>query len=256
MTPFKKWLAIAATAAVSAGGALVLALPANAQPAQILVGPKQYFAGHVNGNSGQSVLSALGCPVVTPVSTGTGANAAPDGHAMPGQTVSAQFFPVPPPTAVGTNFLCYTGRATKIRGELVTNLLNPPLSYLTPIAVLTSYNTPAPIPTTLSLPCNATYQMEFMPISGGKNARTSIVNLKLESPQITTLPTPVATPAPLIDLKGRGFVPSTTYTIAECSATNWIVPQNPCVGTNDVTVSTDTTGSFTHLFDPVPCTVS
>src|SRR5579884_1423824 len=255
MKTLKTMLVAAATAAVAAGAAALLAIPANAQPAQILIGPKQYFAGQVNGNAGTSVLSALGCPAATPVPlVGTSAQPAPQGHPMPGQTVSAEFFPVPPPVAVGSTLVGYTGRASKIKVTLVTNLAEPPLSYLTQIAVLTTYNTPAPIPVSLNLPCNATYQMMFSPVNGGKNARTSIVNLMLESPQIVTIPTPVTTAAPLIDLHGSGFVPLTNYTIAECSQTNWIVPQDPCVNTNDIAVTTDTTGSFTHTFDPVPLT--
>ncbi|MGH9123272.1 MAG: hypothetical protein ACRDZ8_00875 [Acidimicrobiales bacterium] len=254
MKPFTKMLVAAATVALTAGAAALLAVPASAQPAQVLIGPQQYFAGQVNGNIGTSVLSALGCPAATPVPV-SGTAAPQQGHPMPGQTVSAEFFPVPPPVAVGNTFLGYTGRASKVKVTLVTNLAEPPLSYLTQIAVLTKYNTPAPIPVTLSLPCNATYQMMFTPVNGGIHSRTSIVNLSLESPQIVTIPTPVATAAPLIDLHGSGFVPATTYTIAECSQTNWIVPQNPCVQTNNVMVTTDTAGSFTHVFDPVPCTV-
>ncbi|HWD09072.1 MAG TPA: hypothetical protein VHA57_08260 [Actinomycetota bacterium] len=253
MKPFKKILVAAATAALTAGAAALLAVPANAQPAQILIGPKQYFAGQVNGNIGTSVLSALGCPTATPLPL-SGAATTAQGHPMPDQTVSAEFFPVPPPVPVGSTFLGYTGRASKVKVTLVTNLAEPPLSYLTPIATLTTYNTPAPIPVTLNLPCNATYQMLFTPVNGGRKAMTSVVNLTLESPQITTIPTPVTTAAPIIDLHGSGFVPATNYAIEECSQTNWIVPQDPCVQTNTIMVTTDTTGSFTHVFDPVPCT--
>lgn len=253
MKPFTKMLFAAATVAITAAAAALFAVPASAQPAQILIGPKQYFAGQVNGNIGSSVLSALGCPAATPVPI-SGTAAPQQGHPMPGQTVSAEFFPVPPPVAFGSTFLGYTGRASKVQVTLVTNLAEPPLSYLTQIAVLTKYNTPAPIPVTLSLPCNATYKMMFTPVSGGRNAKTSIVNLSLESPQIVTIPTPVATAAPLIDLHGSGFVPSAKYTIAECSQTNWIVPEDPCLESNNIMVTTDTTGSFTHTFDPLPCT--
>jgi hypothetical protein len=172
---------------------------------------------------------------------------------MPGQTVSAEFFPVPPPVAVGSTLVGYTGRASKINVTLVTNLGEPPLSYVTHIALLTTYNTPAPIPVTLNLPCNATYQMMFTPVTGGKNAKTSIVHLTLKSPQIVTIPTPVTTAAALIDLHGSGFVPATNYRIAECSQTNWVVTQNPCLTSNSVAVTTDTSGSFTHTFDPLPC---
>jgi hypothetical protein len=250
MTRFTKFLAVAATAALAAGGAGLLAGPAQAQPNISPVQPKQYFAGQVNGNTASSVLSVLGCP--PPAATGAPTT---DGHPMPGQTVDAELFLVPPPVAVGTDFLGYTGRAHKLSVSLVVSLAEPPLAYEIHIADLTTYNTTAPIPTTLNIPCaGATYQMVFSPVSGGAKAMTSTVSLSLGIPRIVTVPTPVAAQTQPIELRGTGFVPATTYTVEECSSTGWVVPQNPCVGTNNVQVTTDTTGAFTTLFSPVPCT--
>ena len=49
-------------------------------------------------------------------------------------------------------------------------------------------------------------------------------------------------------LTGSGFPAKTKLTIAECPATNWIVPQNPCVKNNTVSVVTDRHGRFTRQF--------
>jgi len=49
-------------------------------------------------------------------------------------------------------------------------------------------------------------------------------------------------------LTGSGFPAKTKLTIAECPGTNWIVPQNPCVKNNTVSVVTDSHGRFTHQF--------
>jgi len=251
MTSIRKFLIVAATTAITAGAALLLAAPANAQPAQILIGPKQYFAGEVNNNFGSSELSVLGCPSpsVTP-----GSATSIDGHPMPGQTVSARWFPVPPPVPVGSDWLGYTGKAHKLSVDLITNWFQQPISVVTHITDLTSYNTPFAIPTTLSLPCNATYQMVFMPLNGGKNAMSSTAKLTLKSPRIVTILPPTATAANIIVLHGTGFVPATTYTLAECSQTNWIAPENPCLSANTVTVTTDTSGAFSTPFTPLPCT--
>lgn len=251
MTRFRKFLAVAATAGLTAGTATLLAGPAQAQPNMPPVQPKQYFAGQVNGNTTSSVLSVLGCP--PPAATGAPAT---DGHPMPGQTVDAKVFLVPPPVAVGTDSVGFTGRAHKLSVSLVVNKAEPPLAYEVHIADLTTYNTTAAISTFLNIPCTgATYEMVFSPVNGGAKATTSTVSLTLATPRIVTVrPTPVVASGVPIHLRGSGFVPSTTYTVEECSRTGWVVPQNPCLGTNKVRVTTDTTGAFTTAFSPAPCT--
>jgi hypothetical protein len=49
-------------------------------------------------------------------------------------------------------------------------------------------------------------------------------------------------------LTGTGFLAKTKLTIEECSKTFWIVPQNPCVHTNKISVLTDGHGRFTRQF--------
>lgn len=47
-----------------------------------------------------------------------------------------------------------------------------------------------------------------------------------------------------VTLYGSGFAPNATLTLAECSATHWVVNQNPCLSDNQVAVTTSRTGSF------------
>jgi hypothetical protein len=54
-------------------------------------------------------------------------------------------------------------------------------------------------------------------------------------------------------LTGSGFAPRTRRSIVECSRTNWVVPSNPCVKRNKISVTTDGRGRFTHVFDVVLC---
>ena len=251
MTPFRRLLVAAAAAALTTGVAAMVAGPALAQPAQQPIGPKQYFAGQVNGNIGQSVLSVRGCAPAT-----TAAAAPGKGNPLPGQTVSVREFVVPPPS-VGPTFLGYTGRAHKVSVDLVVEMVEPPLAYQVHLANLTAYGQTAAIPTTLSIPCNAVVTAVFNPLNGGAKERVSDVNVTVETPHIVAVaPTPISvSSAPIYLLQGTGFVPNTGYTVVECPSTNWIVPQNPCVTSNSVNVTTDDNGAFTHSFVPVPCTV-
>ena len=50
------------------------------------------------------------------------------------------------------------------------------------------------------------------------------------------------------NLTGTGFRAKTKLTIEECSKTHWIVPANPCVSTNKISVLTDGHGRFTRQF--------
>jgi len=49
-------------------------------------------------------------------------------------------------------------------------------------------------------------------------------------------------------LTGTGFPANTKLAIKECPNTNWIVPQNPCVKNNGISVVTDAHGRFTRQF--------
>jgi len=241
MTRLRRLLAAAAAAAL---GALVsgpaLAQTSAAQP----IGPDQYFAGEVNGNLGQSVLSVQGCSP----SAGSGAS----GQLLPGQTVEVTRFLVPPP-GPGGHIVGYTGNAQSISADLEVSLPNPPLVYRVHIADLTTYNTKAPLPFMLSIPCDATVTAVFSPINGGPSAMNSDVALALQSPAI--VPSQVLVyPGQVITLNGSGFVPNASYLIEECSRTTWIAPQDPCVDSNNITVTTGVDGEFTHSFVVQACT--
>lgn len=54
-------------------------------------------------------------------------------------------------------------------------------------------------------------------------------------------------------LTGTGFPKNTKLTIAECSTTFWIVPTDPCVHTNQISVRTDAHGRFTGQLRVVLC---
>jgi hypothetical protein len=47
-----------------------------------------------------------------------------------------------------------------------------------------------------------------------------------------------------VALRGTGFAPRSTLVLTECSQTNWVVPQNPCLQDNRVTVTTNRSGGF------------
>jgi len=47
-----------------------------------------------------------------------------------------------------------------------------------------------------------------------------------------------------VKVKGSGFARRASVTLRECSATFWIVPQDPCDTGNEVTVRTNAHGSF------------
>jgi hypothetical protein len=48
----------------------------------------------------------------------------------------------------------------------------------------------------------------------------------------------------LTQVTGRNFVPHQKVTLAECSRTTWIVPQNPCDTNNGKTVIANSLGGF------------
>lgn len=54
-------------------------------------------------------------------------------------------------------------------------------------------------------------------------------------------------------LTGTGFPSNTKLTIKECPNTGWIVPQNPCVKTNTISVLTNAHGKFTRQFRVALC---
>ena len=240
MTRLRRLLAATAAAAVTAP----VSGPALAQtPAAQPIGQDQYFAGEVNGNLGQSVLSVGGCSP----SAGSGAT----GQLLPGQTVEVTRFVVPPP-GVGGQIVGYTGAAQEISADLDVSLPNPPLNYRVHIADLNDYQAKVPFPFMLSFPCDATVTAVFSPINGGPSAMNSDIALALRCPAI--VPSQVLVhPGEVITLDGTGFVPNARYLVEECSAPTWIAPQDPCVDTNAITVTTGADGEFTYPFVVEAC---
>jgi hypothetical protein len=54
-------------------------------------------------------------------------------------------------------------------------------------------------------------------------------------------------------LTGRGFPANTLLRLQECGARSWIVPQEPCDTTNEITVMTGPRGRFTTDFEAQLC---
>lgn len=64
-----------------------------------------------------------------------------------------------------------------------------------------------------------------------------------KQPRIVAKPDDVMVNA-RVKLRGTGFAPNSTFTVAECGETSWSLPQDPCSAGNAVTVTTDGTGVF------------
>jgi hypothetical protein len=160
-------IAIASAAVAVAGG--VLALPAAAQAGT--VGPKQYFQGEVFGvvaSNAQDVIE-VACA----------SSAAATGHPLPGQSVAVhQIFP--PVTASPG----YTGNfGTKIAADLIWS--RGTISVLIPIATLTTYDAPAAIPTSITVPCSGSGVMSFSPSPDPDGTgRSASVNITFVSPGV------------------------------------------------------------------------
>ncbi len=137
-------IAIASAAVSVAGG--VLAIPAVAQAGT--VGPKQYFHGEVFGVAGSTAQQdVIEVACAGPASTG---------HPVAGQSVAVhQIFP--PATTAG-----YTGNDGI---EIDTKLIYPaePVAGGIAIATFTNYDDPAPIPTSITVPCGGSGVMSFSP---------------------------------------------------------------------------------------------
>jgi hypothetical protein len=156
--------AIASAAVAVAGG--VLAVPAVAQAGT--VGPKQYFYGElfpVASSSHDVIHVACAGPAST-------------GHPVAGQSVAVhQIFP--PTTIVG-----YTGN---FGTEIDTNLVwsRGTITVATPIATFTSYDDPAPIPTSITVPCSGSGVLRFNPYPDPDGTgNSSVVNVTFVSPGV------------------------------------------------------------------------
>ncbi len=72
-------------------------------------------------------------------------------------------------------------------------------------------------------------------------------------PRIVANPSMNLVPGQVIALRGTGFQPATTYTIKECSQTNWVVTANPCNTNNVKRVRTNAVGAFRTPFTAEVC---
>lgn len=150
------WLIALAAAALAAA----TAAPASAAPIidPLPIGPRQHFEGLVNGQPDQAIIRT-DCLGPTPIVPRFG-------HPLPGQTVSASFSP----TSDG-----FTGETAH---SINVNIFWPE-SPLVSVAVLRAYVTPAPIPTSVTVPCSGPGQVMFAP-NPNDDAVTETVNVTFE----------------------------------------------------------------------------
>jgi hypothetical protein len=155
----------AAVAALAVVGG-VLAIPAVAQAGT--VGPKQFFQGEVFGvtsSSAQDVIE-VACATTT----------AATGHPLAGQSVAVH--QIYPPTSATPG---YTGDfGTEIDTSLIWT--RGTLSVSLPIATFTSYDDPAPIPASITVPCSGAGVVSFSPYPDPDGTgRTSNVDITFVS---------------------------------------------------------------------------
>ncbi len=71
-------------------------------------------------------------------------------------------------------------------------------------------------------------------------------------PRITVTPASVMVNTQT-KVSGRHFPANSSFTIAECSKTSWIVPMRPCATSNVIHVKTNAKGEFTRKMTAVVC---
>jgi hypothetical protein len=54
-------------------------------------------------------------------------------------------------------------------------------------------------------------------------------------------------------LTGTGFPAKSKVQLRECGASSWIAPKNPCISTNEITVTASASGGFTTPFKVQLC---
>ena len=159
------------TAVLAAFAAAAFAVPVTASAASTgpAVGPDQFFTGTVI--SAISTGSAAGDVIVVDC-----AGASNTGSPAPGQFVEVKLAPSIS-TPVG-----YTGSdASGIEADLIWSLPNPPITVDDPIANLTAYATPEPIPTDIAVPCSGTGVVSFVPQPGSSNSIPYTLHITFES---------------------------------------------------------------------------
>jgi hypothetical protein len=141
---------LAATAAATFGGAAA----ASAQTGATQIGPNQFFAGQVNKAHTNAVIYMI-CP--GPAFPGQ------TGHPESGQNVSV--------TQTSTTAGGFTG---SLANSIVVGFPGPTTNGA---ITLTYYDTPAPIPTTLVLPCAGTGQVIYAPEPTSPTAKSDVVTV-------------------------------------------------------------------------------
>jgi hypothetical protein len=138
-------------------GVTVIGLPGPAL-ASTPIGPNQSFVGLVNGRHTDAVVQVVCAGPIWPGRTGAGVG---------GQKVSVS----PSPALAGPGF---TGRAGR---RVVVRFGDDPSK----LAVVTSYDTPTPLPSGIQLPCFGTGVVRFTPRPTSPTAHDDTVRVTYEN---------------------------------------------------------------------------
>jgi hypothetical protein len=131
------------------------------------IGPNQFFAGLVNGNTGPAIIR-MAC--FGPVFPGE------KGHPMAGQTLEVKFLGKIPPAQI-TRDVGFTGSA----GHEVGVFFGPPppggaASTGGPV-IFARYGVTKPIPTSILLPCGGSGSVPFIPIPVVGGSHEAVVSV-------------------------------------------------------------------------------
>jgi hypothetical protein len=230
-------------------GAMVLGVGVPAAAAAVHVGPGQVFSGEVNGKSTGAEI-VVGCfGAIHPGQMG---------HPVSGQTVD-----ITAAASVATS----AGFTGSLANRVTVTAEIPISSTLIVVehwpVTLRTYGTRGAIPTAVEVPCAGTGTVSFNPKPASARARSANVRVTFVSigllhlktttaPHITARPTDVMVNSP-VALHGIGFPPAATLRLQECSLKNWIVPEDPCLNANSVTVTTNSRGEFTTTMKALIC---
>ncbi len=148
---------------------LVSSVPALPAGAAGTVGPKQYFTGVINGKNGNTAI-----PITIWMACFGAIRPGQTGHPMGGQTLAVhQLFP--PAATVGS--LGYTGNDSEI--GVFFNAPPPAAAGAgTGTPMFLRYDTPQPLPTSVTLPCGGTGTVWFTPIPVVPPSRSAAVPVR------------------------------------------------------------------------------
>jgi hypothetical protein len=154
-------------ASIVLGVVSAMALPAGAAGK---VGPKQYFTGVINGKDGNTSI-----PITIRMACAGAVRPGQTGHPMGGQTLAVhQLFPPSPTGSLG-----YTGNDSEI--GVFFNAPPPARSRAraaTTSTTFTRYDRTQPLPTSLTLPCEGTRTVWFVPIAVVPPSRAATVPVR------------------------------------------------------------------------------